>query len=275
MDPIQRLFDLSGKNALVTGGGSGIGKSFTRVLSAAGANVMIAARDVIRLKQTAEEIAAVTGHPVYYSQVDLSERRSAVALIKHAQATMGSVDILVCNAAVEIMEFVEDIADESVDQMVAVNFSSNIAMTTAVARQMKQKKWGRIIYISSTTTFAASKHSGHGIYTATKSALQGFARVAAVDLGMHGITVNTIVPGTTKTEMVDKVIKETCKNQQEADAFIRSQSSMTALNRMAAPDEMAGALLLLVSDAGCYITGATYVVDGGQTIVLDPVVRPA
>lgn len=266
-------FDLKGKTALVTGGGTGIGYGLSRILAEAGARVMVASRNGERLRASVERLREETGGDVSFVTVDLEDRADAVRMIGEVQAAFGGLDILVCNAGMEVMEFVDRIDDANYDRQLAVNLTSNIAMTRAAIPEMKRKGWGRIIYITSTTAMVASKHVGHSIYTATKSALHGFARVAAVELAMDGITVNCLAPGITRTEMVDSTIAHIGMNEKEADDFLKYNASVTAVNRWARPEEMAGTLLLLASDAGSYITGATYVVDGGQTVVMDPVVR--
>jgi NAD(P)-dependent dehydrogenase (short-subunit alcohol dehydrogenase family) len=268
-----KQFDLAGKTALVTGGGSGIGLSLSQILAEAGAKVMIASRNVERLRESARLIGEAAGTQVHYAEVDLEDRQDAQRLIEHAQSVLGGIDILVCNAGMEIMEFVDQIKDESYNRIVSVNLTSNVAMTRAVVPAMKAKQWGRIIYVTSTTAIIASKHVGHSVYTATKAGLEGFARVAAVELAMDGITVNCLSPGITMTDMIQATISEMGLNEQQRDEFINYNGAVTAVNRWARPEEMSGPLLLLASDAGSYITGATYVVDGGQTVVMDPVVK--
>jgi NAD(P)-dependent dehydrogenase (short-subunit alcohol dehydrogenase family) len=161
-------FNLAGKTALVTGGASGIGLSFSRILAEAGATVMMAARTEERLKKAARMLSDETGSTVLHATVDLSDRADAERLITHARETMGGVDIFVGNAGTEVMETVEHLKDESIDRILAVNLVSNIVMTRALVPDMKKKQWGRIIYISSTTAMIASKHVGHSIYTTSK-----------------------------------------------------------------------------------------------------------
>jgi len=273
MGELLNRFNLAGKRALVTGGGSGIGFALANILAEAGATVMIAARNQDRLQSAAEKIATETGAAIHWEAVDLARRSEAARLIHAAQEKMGGLDILVGNAGTEAMEFVDRISDEAYDRIMAVNLAANVFMTRAAVPAMRQQKWGRIIFITSTTAIIASRHVGHSIYSTSKSALQGFARVAAVELGMDGITVNSLSPGITMTEMVQDTIEELGMSAEEQQGFLAYNAAVTAANRWADPAEMAGALLLLASDAGSYITGATYVVDGGQTVVMDPVVR--
>ena len=274
MNKLINRFDLDGRRALVTGGGSGIGFSLAKILAEAGAEVTIAARTEKRLQQAAEQLRSETGARMHHEVVDLSRRSEAARLIASVQERMGGLDILVGNAGTESMEFVDQISDEAYDQIIAVNLTANVFLTKAAVPAMKKQQWGRIIFVTSTTAMIASKHVGHSIYSTSKSALHGFAKVAAVELGMDGITVNCLAPGITMTEMVRATINQLGMSKEEEKAFLDYNGSVTAVNRWAEPGEMAGALLLLASDAGSYISGETLVVDGGQTVVMDPVMRP-
>jgi NAD(P)-dependent dehydrogenase (short-subunit alcohol dehydrogenase family) len=165
---------------------------------------------------------------------------------------MGRIDILINNAGTNVPAPVDEISDEDWDRIIELNLSSCQALTRAVVPQMKQRKWGRIIHISSIMGLVSKE--GRGAYSATKSALIGLARAGALDLGPSGITVNCIAPGPILTDLPATVL-----SQAEIDSF----ASRTALGRWGNPDELAGPALLLASDAGSYITGATLVVDGG------------
>jgi len=274
MSKLMNRFQLDGRRALVTGGGTGIGYSLAKILAEAGATVTIAARNEKRLKQSAEQLESETGGRILTEAFDLAQRSEPARLIATAQKNMGGLDILVGNAGTEAMEFVDQISDAAYDQIINVNLTANVFLTRAAVPAMKEQGWGRIIFITSTTAMIASKHVGHSIYSTSKSALHGFAKVAAVELGMNGITVNCLAPGITMTEMVQATIGQLGMNSEQEQAFLDYNGAVTAVNRWAEPGEMAGALLLLASDAGSYITGETLVVDGGQTVVMDPVVRP-
>lgn len=264
---ILSRFDLTGRGALVTGGSKGIGKNLALALSEAGAEVLIAARNVEDLKAAAEEIAAASGNRVQYCRVDLADRESTKSLATRAQKTLGGVDILVANAAIEMNEPVESILDESIDPVVETNFISSVVLTREVAQGMKRRGWGRIIYISSATVFKSSA-DGHSIYSGTKAALHAFARTAAVELGGEGITVNVVAAGTYYTQMAATALDALGPQAKEAALALYSQ--MNAVGRWGRTDEMEGPVLLLASDAGSYMTGSVISVDGGLSIRMTP-----
>ena len=262
-------FSLVGKTALVTGGGSGIGKEITRIFAEAGATVMIAARKEERLNEAAAEIAADTGSTIHVKRADLADRAVPEDLIKHARKTMGGLDILVCNSAVDEVVKTTEYTDEQYDYVMDVNLRANCDMTKAAVPAMKEKNWGRIIYISSLSSTKALNKMNLGLYAASKAGLEGYARFAAVELGIYGITVNTLAPGAIRTQMVDTTFKEAGISDEQMEQVFQYHSSLCALNRWGQAEEMAGTVLLLASDAGSYITGSRLLADGGWDILAD------
>ena len=262
-------FSLAGKTALVTGGGSGIGKEITRIFAEAGATVMIAARDEERLKKAAEEIAADTGATIHVKKADLADKAVPEQLIAHAQQTMCGLDILVCNAAVDPVVSTTEFTEEQYDFVMDVNLRANCNMTKAAAPAMKDKGWGRIIYISSLSSTKGLSKIPLGMYASSKAGLEGYARFAAAELGPFGITVNTLAPGAIDTEIVGVTFKETGASPEQIEQMYAYQNSLCALHRWGQPEEMAGVMLLLASDAGSYITGTRILADGGWDILGD------
>jgi len=251
----QSLFDLTGRVALVTGGSKGLGKAMARGFAEAGANVIISSRHEDELKTAAAEIQAGTKAKVVYFVADMTKRPEVKALAEKALKSMGKVDILVNNAGSNAPQAIDKITDEVWDRIVELNLSSCMAMTRALVPQMKERRWGRIIHISS--IMGISSKEERNVYSATKSALLGLARASALDLGEFGITVNCIAPGPFLTDLPGTLLSD-----EEKQVFARR----TALGRWAEPRELAGPALLLASDAGSYITGAVLVVDGGSII---------
>ena len=262
-------FSLAGKTALVTGGGSGIGKEITRIFAETGATVMIAARDEERLKQAAAEVAADTGATIHVKKADLADRSVPEDLIKHAQQTMGGLDILVCNAAVDPVVKTTEYTDEQYDFVMDVNLRANCDMTKAAVPAMKEQGWGRIIYISSLSSTKGFNRINLGLYAASKAGLEGYARFAAAELGTYGITVNTLAPGAIHTQIIEPTFKAAGISDEQMEQIFQYQSSLCALNRWGQAEEMAGAVLLLASDAGSYITGSRLTADGGWDILGD------
>ena len=248
-------FDLSGKVALVTGGSKGLGKAMARGLAESGADIVISSRHQNELDSALKEILQGTGRRGVSFVADMSKRSDVKRLAERALADMGHVDILINNAGSNTPQAIDAIKDETWDYIVELNLSSIMVLTRALAPQMKERRWGRIVHISSIMAYIAKE--GRNVYCATKAALTGFARATAIDLGPYGITVNCIAPGPFLTDLPMSILSE---------AERKHFSDHTALGRWGKPEELIGPVLLLASDAGSYITGETMVVDGGFVI---------
>jgi NAD(P)-dependent dehydrogenase (short-subunit alcohol dehydrogenase family) len=246
------LFDMTGRVALVTGGSKGLGKAMARAFAEAGADVVISSRHENELRSALEEILQGTGRKGRYLVADLARRDEAARLAREAEGAFGKVDVLVNNAGTNKPQMLDAITDDAWDMVLELNLSSVMALTRALVPGMKARRWGRIIHISSVMGYVSKE--GRHIYSATKSALIGFARSGALDLGPYGITVNCIAPGPFLTDLPGTLL---------SDAEKKVFADRTALGRWAEPRELAGPALLLASDAGSYITGETLVVDGG------------
>jgi NAD(P)-dependent dehydrogenase (short-subunit alcohol dehydrogenase family) len=246
------IFDLAGKVALVTGGSKGLGKAMARGLVEAGADVVISSRHEDELRAALEEILRGTSRRGRLVVADMSRREDATRLARTALEQVGRIDILVNNAGTNIPQTIDEISDDKWDQVLELNLSSVMALTRALVPQMKARRWGRVIHISSVMGFISKK--GRDAYSATKAGLLGLARANALDLGEYNITVNCIAPGPFLTDLPASLLSE-----EEINQF----SKKTALGRWGDPRELVGPALLLASDAGSYITGQTLVVDGG------------
>jgi NAD(P)-dependent dehydrogenase (short-subunit alcohol dehydrogenase family) len=248
----SNLFSLKGRVALVTGGSKGLGQAMAKGFAQSGADVFISSRNENELKSSADEISRGGSARVAWAVSDQTRRSDAKRLVDAAVKEFGRVDILVNNAGSNVPESIEQITDENWDRIIELNLNSCMALSRAVAPQMKERKWGRIIHISSIMGLASK--GGRDAYSATKSALLGLARASALDLGRFGITVNCIAPGPFLTDLPGKLL-----SAEEKERF----AERTALGRWGQPAELAGPALLLASDAGSYITGTVLVVDGG------------
>jgi NAD(P)-dependent dehydrogenase (short-subunit alcohol dehydrogenase family) len=248
----SRLFDLTGRVALVTGGSRGLGKAMATIFAEAGAAVVISSRHEDELQAAAASIAATATGRVEYVAADMTHRADVRRLADAALDRMGKIDILVNNAGFNIPQAVDQIRDEDWDRLVELNLTSCMALTRALVPGMKERRWGRVIHISSIMGLASTAQ--RNAYSATKAALLGLARASALDLGPYNITVNCLAPGPFATEMPMAILS------QEQQAALAAR---TALGRWARPEELAGPALLLASDAGSFITGTVLVVDGG------------
>ena len=246
------VFNLIDKVALVTGGSKGLGKAMARGLAEAGADIVISSRHENELRTALDEILAGTGRRGSYVVADMNRRDDVSRLAKSAVDKMGRVDILVNNAGSNKPQAIDQIRDQDWDAVLELNLTSVMALTRALVPQMKARRWGRIIHITSVMAFTSKE--GRNAYSATKAALIGLAHASALDLGSYGITVNCIAPGPFLTDLPAQLL-----SAEEKSEFARR----TAVGRWGDPKELVGPVLLLASDAGSYITGETLVVDGG------------
>ncbi len=246
------LFDLTGRVALITGGNKGLGKAMARGFAEAGADVVIASRHEDELKAALDEILAGTGRRGAYCVADVSVRDHVKTLARFALDKMGRVDILVNNAGMNVPQAIDAITDETWDRVLEVNLTSVMALTRELVPQMKERRWGRVVHISS--VLGQTSKEKRNAYSATKSALIGLARASALDLGPFNVTVNCIAPGPFLTDMPMSIL---------SDAEKKVFSDRTALGRWAEPRELVGPALMLCSEAGSYVTGQTIFVDGG------------
>jgi NAD(P)-dependent dehydrogenase (short-subunit alcohol dehydrogenase family) len=251
----HHLFDLTGRVALVTGGSKGLGKAMARGFAQAGADVVISSRHEEELVAAAVEIRAGTSVRVTHVVADMTHREHVRRLADAALAAMGRVDILVNNAGSNKPQPTEQIVDEDWDGLVELNLSSCMALTRALVGPMKERQWGRIINVSSILGLTSA--AGRSAYSATKSGLIGLTRAGANDLGSFGITVNCLAPGPFLTDLPASLLTD------EQQAVFAQR---TVLGRWAKPEELIGPALLLASEAGSFITGATLVVDGGVLV---------
>lgn len=249
---VNKLFDLSGRAALVTGGSKGLGKVMARGFAEAGADVMITSRHEDELKKAADEIKQGLKSKVEIKVVDMNDRKQVDGLAKEAASRLGKVDILVNNAGSNTPQPIDQVTDDAWDKIVELNLTSCMRLTRDVVPGMKERKWGRIIHISS--VLGVGGKEARNVYCATKSGLVGMARASALDLGPFNITVNCIAPGPFLTDLPGRLLSDEQKKQFAA---------WTALNRWGKPEELAGPALLLASEAGSYITGSVLLVDGG------------
>ena len=247
-------FDLTGRSALVTGASRGLGKEMARLFAQAGAELAICSRTESQIKASAQELSRESGVRVEAFVADVGKRPDAERLAREAVARLGKVDILVSNAGWNVPQPVESIRDEDWDSLVELNVTSSMVLTRALAPGMKDRKWGRVIYISSVMAFAST--GDRVAYSTTKAALNGMVKANALRLGPYGVTVNCLAPGPFATEMPMTILTDQQK---------KSFASRTALDRWGQPAELAPVALLLASNAGSYITGSIFVVDGGVT----------
>jgi len=253
-EPLAQLFSLSGRIALITGASRGLGKAMARALAEAGADVIISSREARDLKPALGEITAGLATRGAYIPADLAARDETEHLATAALEVFGRVDILVSNAGGSNPQALDELTDEGWDRVLEQNLSAGMVLTRALAPAMKERGWGRLIYTSSTIAFGAL--GSRSAYTTSKGGGLGLTRVAALELGKFGITANAIAPGPFNSDM-QKLLTA------DQQANLRHSQKRLPMGRAGEPRELAGVVVLLASDAGSYINGATLVVDGG------------
>ncbi|WP_417728493.1 SDR family NAD(P)-dependent oxidoreductase [Roseovarius sp.] len=248
----MNVFDLTGRNAVVTGASRGIGLAIARGLMVAGARVMITGR-------TEESVAkgiADLGSGALGHAADVSRESDVARLAAEAEAAMGPVDILVNNAGVNPhYKRTEDTALEEWEAILDVNLTGVFLCTRAFGRGMLARGRGSIVNITSIAAHAGLARTG--AYCAAKAGVEALSRSLAMDWAGQGVRVNNVAPGYVATDLTAGL---------SANDTLRGRiETRTPAGRLAEADEMAGAVIFLASDAASYVTGATLAADGGWT----------
>jgi glucose 1-dehydrogenase len=246
---------LKGKSAIVTGGNSGIGKAIVLALAQAGANVVI---DYVCDPQAAEDLerqVAALGDEAVGVQADVSRVADLEALIAAAVSSFGRVDIMVNNAGVETRTSVLDTTEAQYEKVLDINLKSAFFGTQLAAKQMiAQGGGGRIINISS--VHEDWPMPGNTAYCLSKGGMRMLTRTAGVELGPHNITVVGVGPGAVDTPINAATVADPTK--------LKTLKAAIPMGRLAEPDEIAGVVAFLASDAASYLTATTVFVDGGM-----------
>ena len=244
------MFDLTGRNALVTGASGDLGGAMARALHGAGASVALSGTREAPLR----ELAAELGDRAHVVTADLSDPESVQALPGAVSAAMGPVDILVNNAGITRDNLFMRMSDDEWSQVLEVNLTSAFRLCRAVLRPMMKARWGRIVNISSVV--GSTGNPGQGNYAAAKAGLVGMSKSLAAEVASRGITVNCVAPGFIATEMMDAIPEELKAKYLE----------QVPMHRFADPEEVANTVATLCSGDFSYLTGQTIVLDGGLSL---------
>jgi len=245
------MFDLTGKNALVTGASGGIGGAISRSLHGAGATVGLSGTRVAPL----EELAAELGGRAHVLPCNLSDRDAVAELPKAAAEAMGSVDILVNNAGITRDNLFMRMSDTEWDDVLTVNLSATRSLCKGVVRGMMKARWGRIVNV--TSVVGAMGNPGQANYAASKAGVVAMSKSLAYEVASRGICVNCVAPGFITTAMTDKL-------SDDQKAAILTQ---VPAGRMGDAGEIGAAVLYLTSAEAAYVTGATLHVNGGMAMI--------
>lgn len=252
------LFDLTGRTALVTGSSRGIGRAIAQRLAQHGANVIVSGRKSGPAQDVANAINARSdGGSAIAVAANVTRADELAALVDAGEAAFGAIDILVANAGLHIhvgpsAEMTDAVLAKTIDG----NFGQLHILSQRVLPQMTQRGWGRIVNIGS-----IAAHFGSGIYqsyTLSKTLAMQYIRNIAVEHGAAGVRANTVSPGLVQTDMAAGLI--------DNPETLARELSRSTIGRVGEPDEIAGVVVMLASEAGSYVNGQTIAADGGMSI---------
>ncbi len=252
------LFSLSGKSAIVTGGGRGIGRTMALALAEAGADVTVASRNLENCVVVADEISKTTGRNAYPGKLDVTDKESISQLVRSVQDKFGRIDILVNNSGSTWGAPFEEMPLEKWEQVLRTNLTGTFLMSQAVLPAMKQRHWGRMINVSSIVGLVAPPDFMNTVgYTASKGGIISLTRELAAKLAKDGIIVNAVAPSFFPSKMTSAFVQKFGDKIREANP----------MKRMGVEDDLKGVVVFLASEAAGYITGQVLAVDGGYTAI--------
>jgi len=249
-----KLFDLTGRVALVTGASRGLGRSIAVGLAEAGADLVITSRTISDVEAVAQGLTS-TGRKVLPIQMEVTRGEDVEVGVSRAIKHFGKIDILVNNAGINIRKPVLELTEDDWDQTLDTNLKGCFLVAKAVGRHMVARKRGSVVNTAS--MMASVVHAERGAYASSKGGLVQLTRVLAVEWAAVGVRVNAICPGPFLTELNKAILDDPEKVKYFMDRL--------PMKRFGAPEELVGSVVFLASDASSYITGTTIYIDGGWT----------
>jgi 3-oxoacyl-[acyl-carrier protein] reductase len=245
------MFELTGKNALVTGATGTIGGSIARALHAQGATVALSGTR----REALDRLATELGGRVHVLPCNLGDAADTEALVPHAEEAMGQLDVLVTNAGVTRDNLLVQLRDEDWDQVIAINLSATFRLARAAVRGMMRRRFGRVVAI--TSVVGATGNPGQANYVAAKAGITGMIKALAQEYAKRGVTANCVAPGFIVTPMTDKL------NEKQRGVIL----DKIPASRAGTPEEVAAAVVFLASNEAAYVTGQTLHVNGGMAMI--------
>ncbi len=249
---------LEGKKAIVTGGGTGIGKAISLEFARAGADVAVCSRNVQNIEKVRDEIIAL-GRASLAIPMDARSKEQVENMARQVSNEFGRIDILVNCAGINRPTPVLDLTEDTWNLIFDTNLKGLFFCTQAVARYMIKQKYGRIINISSTAALGAIE-PGQAAYAASKFGVNAFTKACAREFGSHGIHVNAIAPGRILTPLI-----YASRTPEQIKNFIETAESTSCLGRLGTPEDIAHLALFLASDDADFITAEIIACNGGRT----------
>lgn len=251
---ISKLFNLTGRKALVTGAGRGIGRVIALTLAEAGCEVCLLGPTMKNIEAVTDEIRQL-GHKGIAIQADVTRKEQVDKAFSQTAEQLGRLDICVNNAGIGIQKPAEEMKEEDWDKIIDTNLKGVFLCAQAAAQIMIPQKQGSIINIASMSAFAVNVPQKQAAYNTSKAGVTMLTKSLAVEWAQYGIRVNSICPGYIKTDMILSTMTH----------LFPIWESLTPLGRLGNPEELSGAVIYLASEASSYMTGHNLVVDGGYT----------
>jgi 2-dehydro-3-deoxy-D-gluconate 5-dehydrogenase len=252
----NKIFDLTGKKALITGAGSGIGQAIAFALAGFGADVFVVSRKYEKAVATAEKIGVETERKAYPYSLDQSKMDGIEAMVNEAVSLLGGLDILVNSAGMNIRKEILDITEEDWDPVQTVNLKAVLFTCKAAAKHMTKQKSGKIINISSISCLLG--HPARGAYAASKGGLIQITKVMSTEWAPYNINVNAISPAAIDTPFIDGLKKDRARLDRELERI--------PLGRIGQPEDITGAAVFLASNSSDFITGQNLFIEGGRIV---------
>ena len=247
--------DLSGRIAIVTGAGRGIGRAVALKLAKAGADVCATARSLEEIEQTARMVRE-TGRRALTVAGDATRSAVAAEVVARTVADLGGLHILVNNAGIELPKPLIETTEDDYNLVMDTNVKSMVLFTQAAGPHLIAQRFGRIVNMASVGAFVAAPNQA--IYHASKAAVAHLTRATAIEWARHGITVNAVAPGWVRTELIRHLLDD--------EAMLSAYTKAIPMRRIAEPEEIGPLVAFLCSDLAGYMTGSVVVVDGGLMI---------